>query len=69
MANYTEDQKKKCAGWLFVGMLPQFIQQHGQTAGTALKVIGAAEQAVEELDQAGKLDSLMAAFECSRNVK
>ena len=60
----NEEKKKQCAGWLMIGMLPQYIQREGRSVGVALKVLNDAKQIVNDLDAAGELDTLMAAFNC-----
>lgn len=60
----NEEKKKKCTGWLMIGMLPQYIQREGRSVGVALKVLDDAKQIVNDLDAAGELDTLMAAFNC-----
>lgn len=65
----NEEKKRKCIGWLMIGMLPQYIQREGQSVGVALKVLNDARQIVNDLDAAGELDTLMAAFNCQMEKK
>lgn len=60
----NENLKKKCVGFLIIAMSPQYIQREGKSVGVALKVLNDAKQIVDDLDAAGELDTLAAAFDC-----
>ena len=57
------DDKKiqACVGWLYVGMLPQYIQRLGVSVAS-VQAMEDARVAVARLEKAGQLGPLEAAF-------
>lgn len=58
-----EQRNKRVAGWLFVGIYPQYIQANGRSVPTAVQAMKDAKKAVEELDEANELEPLLLALE------
>lgn len=59
---YSEEQKKIVAGWLFVGIMPQWVMKYGRNVETATDAMKSARKAVEDLDKSGQLEPLVLAF-------
>lgn len=58
-----EQRNKRVAGWLFVGIYPQYIQANGRSVPTAVQAMKDAKKAVGELDEANELEPLLLALE------
>ena len=61
-----EQRNKRVAGWLFVGIYPQYIQANGRSVPTAVQAMKDARKAVDELDEANELELLEMALESSK---
>lgn len=61
-----EQRNKRIAGWLFVGLYPQYVQQNGRSVPVAVQAMKDARKAVDELDEANELEPLEMALESSK---